>query len=62
MANYEVGVERQKVTKKIMSTMVVRSNFDEAVLDAISKPLTSESVRLLFKLFLRMTNEKERNR
>ena len=58
MSRYEVGIEVNKVIKKILSEMVVRDSFDSLVVYAISEETNSDTIVSLFESYLKRREEK----
>ena len=56
MPEYEVGIQRRKITDDALGKMVVKNNFDRVMIDYGILPLSDDSIRSLFKEFLKNSN------
>jgi hypothetical protein len=52
MPEFEVGIQRKKITDDISAEIIVKTPADQLIVSATSDPISDESVRLMFKRFL----------
>jgi hypothetical protein len=59
VTDFEVGSETDKITKRILSEMVVKTSFDKEILQVIQSPSNRIQVENLFVLYLEMKQKKD---
>jgi hypothetical protein len=53
LSKYEVGSETSKITAKILSQMVARTDFEKKLLETVLQSVDAKSAETLFRLFLK---------
>jgi hypothetical protein len=59
LSKYEVGSETTKITDKILSQMVARTDFERELLKTVLQGVDGKSVESLFRLYLKSEKRKE---
>jgi len=59
LAKYEIGSETTKITNKILSQMITRTDFERELLKTVLQGANAKSVESLFRLYLKSEKGKE---